>query len=68
MAHREHNRPKSGGMVLIVVGILIFIFAPSYFERQSIISTAEGIAAIIVGFALGGIGFYLTFLKKKKNP
>jgi hypothetical protein len=63
MAHSEHNRPKSGGMALIVAGILIFIFAPSYFEK----SLAEGIGAIIAGFALGGIGFYLTFLKKKKN-
>jgi len=63
MAHSEHNRPKSGGMVLIVGGILIFIFAPSYFKQN----LAEGIGAIIAGFALGGIGFYLTFLKKKKN-
>jgi drug/metabolite transporter (DMT)-like permease len=65
MAHSEHNRPKSGGMVLIVAGILIFIFAPSYFEKNP--ESLEGIGAIIAGFVLGGIGFYLTFLKKKKN-
>lgn len=64
MAHSEHNRPKNGGLALIVVGILIFIFAPSYFTQNLI----EGLGAIIAGFALGGIGFYLTFLKKKKNP
>src|SRR5205085_9420689 len=63
MAHREHNRPKSGGMALIVGGILIFIFAPSYFKQNLV----EGLGPIIAGFALGGIGFYLTFLKKK-NP
>jgi hypothetical protein len=63
MAHSEHNRPKSGGMALIVGGILIFIFAPSYFKQNLV----EGLGAIIAGFALGGVGFYLTFLKKKKK-
>ena len=48
MAHSEHNRPKSGGMALIVAGILIFIFAPSYFEKNLV----EGIGAIIAGFVL----------------
>ena len=64
MAHSEHNRPKSGGLALIVVGILIFVFAPSYFKQNLV----EGLVAITAGFTLGGIGFYLTFLKKKKNP
>lgn len=64
MAHREHNNPKSGGLALIVVGILIFIFAPSYFKQN----LTEGIGAIIGGFVLGGIGFYITFLRRKKNP
>ncbi len=63
MAHSEHNRPKSRGMALIVVGILIFIFAPSYFKQD----LAGGLTAIIFGFVVGGIGFYLCFLRKKKS-
>ncbi len=63
MAHSEHNRPKGSGMALIVIGVLIFIFAPSYFKQN----LAEGIGAIVFGFVIGGIGFYLSFLKKKKT-
>lgn len=61
MAHSEHNRPKSGGMVLIAIGILIFVFAPGYFKTDF----AGGMAAIIFGFVVGGIGFYISFLKRK---
>lgn len=62
MAHSEHNRPKGSGMVLIVIGIFIFIFAPNYFKNDII----GGMAIIILGFAVGGFGFYLSFLKKKR--
>ena len=62
MAHSEHNRPKGSGMVLIVIGIFIFIFAPSYFKNDII----GGLSIIILGFVVGGFGFYLSFLKKKK--
>ena len=61
MAHSEHNRPKGSGMVLIAIGILIFIFAPGYFKQD----IAGGLAVIILGFVLGGIGFYISFLKKR---
>ena len=61
MAHSEHNRPKGSGMILIVLGILIFIFAPNYFKHDII----GGVVIIIVGFVLGGIGFYIAFLKKR---
>ncbi len=61
MAHSEHNRPKGSGIVLIAIGILIFIFAPGYFKQDII----TGAAIIILGFALGGIGFYISFLKKR---
>jgi hypothetical protein len=62
MAHSEHNRPKGSGMVLIVIGIFIFIFAPSYFKNDII----GGLSIIILGFVVGGFGFYISFLKKKK--
>ncbi|OLB92489.1 MAG: hypothetical protein AUH25_00475 [Thaumarchaeota archaeon 13_1_40CM_38_12] len=61
MAHSEHNRPKGSGIILIAIGILIFIFAPGYFKQD----IAGGLAVIILGFVLGGIGFYISFLKKR---
>lgn len=62
MAHSEHNKPKGSGMILIAIGILIFVFAPGYF-KQNIIG---GLAIIIMGFVLGGLGFYIAFLKKRR--
>jgi drug/metabolite transporter (DMT)-like permease len=62
MAHSEHNRPKGSGMILIVIGIVIFIFAPDYFKNDII----GGLAIMICGFVVGGFGFYISFLRKKK--
>lgn len=64
MAHSEHNRPKGSGMVLIAIGILIFVFAPGYFKNDFV----GGMSIIIFGFAIGGLGFYISFFKKKKKP
>ncbi|MDE1862816.1 MAG: hypothetical protein KGI33_07880 [Thaumarchaeota archaeon] len=62
MAHSEHNRPKSGGMILIAIGILIFVFAPNYFKTDA----TAGLAVILFGFVIGGLGFYISFFRKKK--
>lgn len=62
MAHNEHNKPKGSGMILIIIGIFIFIFAPGYFKNDF----AGGMAIIILGFVVGGMGFYISFLQKKK--
>jgi len=62
MAHNEHNRPKSSGIILIAIGILIFFFAPKYYNQNLM----EGLTAIILGFIIGGIGFYIAFIKKRK--
>lgn len=62
MAHSEHNRPKGSGVILIVIGILIFFFVPRYYTKDLV----GGMALIILGFVLGGIGFYLAFLKKRR--
>ena len=62
MAHNEHNRPRGSGMILIAIGILIFVFAPGYIKNDM----GTGIAAIVIGFLLGGFGFYIAFLKKRK--
>lgn len=63
MVHDDHNRKKSGGFFLIILGALIFVTAPLYLSE----SPELGMAAIVFGFIVGGIGFYLNFLRKRKN-
>lgn len=62
MAHSEHNRPKGSGVILIAIGILIFFFVPRYYTKDLV----GGMVLIIFGFILGGLGFYLAFLKKRR--
>lgn len=62
MAHNEHNKPrKKEGFFLIILGAFIFITAPTYLKD----SPELGMIAIIAGFIVGGIGFYLNFIKGK---
>lgn len=62
LAHSEHNKPKkSGGFFLIILGALIFMLAPVTFSE----SLQIGIGFIVLGFIVGGIGFYLNFIKKR---
>ncbi|MEO9307532.1 MAG: hypothetical protein ABI342_04365 [Nitrososphaera sp.] len=61
MAHSEHNRPKGSGVILIAIGILIFFFAPRYYTKDLV----GGMVIMVLGFVLGGIGFYLAFLKRR---
>ncbi|MDE1831790.1 MAG: hypothetical protein KGI02_05390 [Thaumarchaeota archaeon] len=61
MAHSEHNRPKGSGVILIAIGVLIFFFVPQYYTKDLI----GGMALIIFGFAIGGLGFYFAFVKKR---
>ncbi|MGI0008223.1 MAG: hypothetical protein ACRD92_01225 [Nitrosopumilaceae archaeon] len=64
MAHSEHNRPKkSGSFVLILFGAFLFISSVLFFERGSDL----GKIVIILGFVIGGIGFYLGFVRKKRG-
>lgn len=64
MAHSEHNRPKkSGSYALILFGAFLFVSATLFLERGSM----EGQIAIVLGFIIGGIGFYLGFVRKKKG-
>ena len=64
MAHREHNRSRrSGAFFLIIFGALIFVLAPTALKE-----TPElGMAAIIAGFLIGGLGFYLRFIRKERT-
>ena len=65
MAHSEHNRiKKSGGsFVLVLLGAFLFISAVLFLEPGSDL----GKLAIILGFVIGGIGFFLGFVKKRKS-
>jgi len=61
MAHNEHNKPrKSGAYFLIILGALLFIIAPTWFSDKP----ETGLVLIAVGFAVGGLGFFLRFVKK----
>jgi hypothetical protein len=61
MAHSAHNKPKkSGAFFLIILGALLFIIAPSWFSDKP----EFGLALIALGFLIGGLGFYLRFIRK----
>lgn len=64
MAHREHNSQRRGrGFFLIIFGAILFMIAPGQLAE-----TPElGWAAIIFGFLIGGIGFYLHFVKGRRG-
>jgi len=62
LAHSEHNKPKkSVGFFLIILGALIFMLVPITFNE----SPQTGIGFIVLGFIIGGIGFYFNFIKKR---
>ncbi len=63
MAHDEYNKKRSGGFFLIILGALIFITAPTYLTD----SPEIGMVAIVFGFLVGGVGFYLKFFKWRKS-
>lgn len=63
MAHSEHNRPKGSGMILIAIAILIFVFSPDHFKNNP----SEGLAVMIFGFVIGGLGFYISFLRRRRK-
>ena len=63
MAHSEHNKPqKNWSFALVLFGAFLFISATLFFEGSTM-----GQIAIILGFVVGGIGFYLGFKKRKKT-
>lgn len=62
MAHSEHNRSKnSGGFVLIILGALLLFLAP----QEVVTSLGLNVIAWIGGIVIGGIGFYLKFIKNR---
>jgi VIT1/CCC1 family predicted Fe2+/Mn2+ transporter len=63
MAHSEHNKQRSGGFFLIIFGALLFVIAPAFLGD----SPELGITAIIAGFLIGGLGFYINFVRGRKK-
>jgi len=60
MAHSEHNKTKnSGSFVLIIFGALLLILAPTINPSSPLL----GAIALIGGIVIGGIGFYLKFIR-----
>lgn len=64
MAHSEHNRSKnSGGFVLVIMGALLLFLAPNIHPTMP----SLGIAALVGGALVGGIGFYLKFIRGRSR-
>ena len=65
MAHSEHNRPKqsSGAFALIILGALLLFIAPTIHGDTPDL----GVASLIFGIIIGGIGFYLRFVRKVRR-
>ena len=62
MVHNEHNKPKrSSSLFLIIFGAVLFMVGPTQYQD----SPELGILALVFGFILGGIGFYLKYVKGK---
>jgi hypothetical protein len=64
MAHSEHNRSRnSSSFALIILGALLLFLAPNINPTNPEL----GIPALIGGIIIGGIGFYLKFIKNRRG-
>ena len=64
MAHNQHNKARnSGGFALIILGALLLFLAPNIYPT----SPELGIFALVGGLIIGGIGFYLKFIRNKEK-
>ena len=60
MAHSEHNKSKnSGGFALIIFGALMLFLAP----QEQVVSMGLNVIAWVTGIIVGGIGFYIKFVR-----
>ena len=64
MVHGEHNRSRNnGGFALIILGALMLFLAPNIYPEMP----EFGTMSLIGGLIIGGIGFYLRFIKSRKK-
>ena len=62
MVHSEHNKSKnSGGFALIILGALLLIIGP----QEAIVPKSMSVATWIAGLLIGGLGFYLKFIRHR---
>ncbi len=64
MAHSEHNRSRRGGpFALIIFGALLLFLAPNIHGEYPEMATAS----LVGGLVVGGTGFYLNFIKRRRG-
>jgi hypothetical protein len=62
MAHSEHNKSRnSGSFALIIFGALLLYLAPNIYPSNPELGTISLIGGIIIG----GVGFYLKFIRTR---
>jgi len=62
MVHRDHNKSKnSGGFALIILGALLLIVGP----QETIVPKSLSVIAWGGGLIIGGVGFYLKFIRNR---
>ena len=62
MAHSEHNKSRNNGsFVLIIFGALLLFLAPNINPDNPVLGTI----ALIGGMVIGGVGFYLKFIRTR---
>ena len=62
MAHSEHNKSRnSGSFALIIFGALLLYLAPNIYPSNPVL----GAIALIGGIIIGGVGFYLKFIRTR---
>ncbi len=62
MAHNEHNKSRnSGSFALIIFGALLLFLAPNIHPSNP----GLGTIALIGGIIIGGVGFYLKFIRTR---
>lgn len=60
MAHSEHNKARNkGGFALVIMGALLLFLAPTIYPSMP----EAGVASLAAGFTLGGLGFYVHFVR-----
>lgn len=62
MVHSAHNRSKNGSwFALIIFGAIMLFLAPTIYPDEPDL----GIAAFVAGLVIGGLGFFLRFVRRK---
>ena len=61
MPHSEHNKKSGGSFTLIIIGAMLLILAPNIYPDYREL----GAISLIGGMVIGGIGFYIKFIRTR---